>query len=161
MTMSIISAKSQMRRWRVTLSMLLFGDKKIMNNIDLTTPSLLFSAISLIMLAYTNRFLAYASIMRQLKKEYQKSHDPKEIKQIENLNLRLNLIRAMQIFGISSLLMCVIATLLLFLEFTIVAGCCFGMALLALTISLGISIWEINISTAALKIDLSDVTEKK
>ena len=145
----------------MTLFMLLFGDKKIMNNIDLTTPSLLFSAISLIMLAYTNRFLAYASVMRQLKKEYQRSHDSKEIKQIENLNLRLNLIRAMQIFGISSLLMCVIATLLLFLEFTIVAGCFFGLALLALTISLGISIWEINISTAALKIDLSDVTEKE
>ena len=132
-----------------------------MNNIDLTTPSLLFSAISLIMLAYTNRFLAYASVMRQLKKEYQRSHDSKEIKQIENLNLRLNLIRAMQIFGISSLLMCVIATLLLFLGVAIIAGCFFGLALLSLTISLGISIWEINISTAALKIDLSDVKEKE
>ena len=128
-----------------------------MNDIDLTTPSLLFSAISLIMLAHTNRFLAYASIMRQLKMKYQKSHDPKDIKQIENLNLRLNLIRAMQIFGIVSLLMCVVATLLLFFCVNIVAGCCFGVALLALTISLCLTIWEINISTAALKIDLSDM----
>ena len=46
--------------------------------LDLTTPSLLFSAISLILLAYTNRFLSYASVVRALKEKHQQTHDPKD-----------------------------------------------------------------------------------
>lgn len=130
---------------------------KLMQELDLTTPSILFSAISLIMLAYTNRFLAYATVMRQLKKEYKRSPDPKSIKQLNNLNHRLSLIRSMQIFGISSLLLCVVATLLLFLEVRVTAAYCFVLALITLAISLCISIAEINISTTALKINLSDI----
>lgn len=132
-----------------------------MEIIDLTTPSLLFSAISLIMLAYTNRFLAYAALIRQLKKEYEDSKSEHRMQQIENLSKRLILIRSMQIFGISSLLLCVVATLLLFLDVKFIAHCCFGLALLSLVISLAISIAEINISTTALKIDLSDIKRGK
>lgn len=132
-----------------------------MQSIDLTTPSLLFSAISLIMLAYTNRFLAYAAVVRQLRREYQYSHEERHMRQIKNLNRRLQLTRLMQIFGITALFLCVVATLLLFLSTDIVAGICFGLALLSLVISLGISIWEINISTAALKIYLSDMDQCK
>ena len=79
--------------------------------LDLTTPSLLFSAISLILLAYTNRFLSYASVVRALKEKHQQTHDPKDIAQIANLRKRLYLTRSMQILGILSLLLCVIYVL--------------------------------------------------
>ena len=58
--------------------------------LDLTTPSLLFSAISLILLAYTNRFLAYANVVRSLKDKYQQSGNPQDIEQIKNLRKRLH-----------------------------------------------------------------------
>lgn len=82
--------------------------------LDLTTPSLLFSAISLILLAYTNRFLSYASVVRTLKEKHQQTHDPKDIAQIANLRKRLYLTRSMQILGILSLLLCVISMLSIF-----------------------------------------------
>ena len=47
-----------------------------MEELTLTTPSILFSAISLIMLAYTNRFLAYASVIRSLKTEHEQNPTP-------------------------------------------------------------------------------------
>ena len=69
--------------------------------IDLTTPALLFSAISLIMLAYTNRFLSYAGLVRALKEQHQKSHSSVTAAQIANLRQRLYLTRAMQVTGIA------------------------------------------------------------
>ena len=69
--------------------------------IDLTTPALLFSAISLIMLAYTNRFLSYASLVRTLKEQHQKNHSSVTAAQIANLRKRLYLTRAMQVSGIA------------------------------------------------------------
>ena len=75
--------------------------------IDLTTPALLFSAISLIMLAYTNRFLSYAQLVRTLKDQYRENHSAVTAAQIINLRKRLYLTRAMQVTGIGSLLLCV------------------------------------------------------
>ena len=75
-----------------------------MEELSLTTPALLFSAISLIMLAYTNRFLAYAAVIRNLHGQYLERKEASLLRQIKNLKLRLNLTRWMQIFGISSLL---------------------------------------------------------
>ncbi|MFI3299625.1 MAG: DUF2721 domain-containing protein [Rikenellaceae bacterium] len=115
--------------------------------INLTTPSLLFSAISLILLAYTNRFLSYAAVIRNLK-----SGDDNSEAQINNLYKRLYLTRAMQIFGIASLLFCVVAMFLIYVTQQDAAEILFGIALLLLAISLGISIWEINISVKALEI---------
>ena len=69
-----------------------------MQELTLTTPSLLFSAVSLILLAYTNRFISYASLVRTLKEKHQQTHDPKDIAQIANLRKRLYLTRSMQIF---------------------------------------------------------------
>lgn len=59
--------------------------------IDLTTPALLFSAISLIMLAYTNRFLSYAQLVRTLKDQYRENHSAVTAAQISNLRKRLYL----------------------------------------------------------------------
>lgn len=122
--------------------------------LDLTTPSLLFSAISLILLAYTNRFLSYASVVRALKEKHQQTHDPKDIAQIANLRKRLYLTRSMQILGILSLLLCVIAMFFIYVSWQVFAAWIFGIALLLLAASLCVCIWEINISVKALEIHL-------
>ena len=129
--------------------------------LDLTTPSLLFSAISLILLAYTNRFLSYASVVRALKEKHQQTHDPKDIAQIANLLKRLYLTRSMQILGILSLLLCVIAMFFIYVSWQIFAAWIFGIALLLLAASLCVCIWEINISVKALEIHLEDISSKE
>lgn len=129
--------------------------------LDLTTPSLLFSAISLILLAYTNRFLSYASVVRALKEKHQQTHDPKDIAQIANLRKRLYLTRSMQILGILSLLLCEIAMFFIYVSWQIFAAWIFGIALLLLAASLCVCIWEINISVKALEIHLEDISSKE
>lgn len=129
--------------------------------LDLTTHSLLFSAISLILLAYTNRFLSYASVVRALKEKHQQTHDPKDIAQIANLRKRLYLTRSMQILGILSLLLCVIAMFFIYVSWQIFAAWIFGIALLLLAASLCVCIWEINISVKALEIHLEDISSKE
>lgn len=128
-----------------------------MEELTLTTPALLFSAISLIMLAYTNRFLAYASVIRNLHDKYLEKKDESLIKQIKNLKLRLNLTRWMQIFGITSLLFCVLTMFLIYVDQHTVAAWIFGFALVLLIISLSLLIREIHISVQALKLHLSDI----
>ena len=129
--------------------------------LDLTTPSGLFSAISLILLAYTNRFLSYASVVRALKEKHQQTHDPKDIAQIANLRKRLYLTRSMQILGILSLLLCVIAMFFIYVSWQVFAAWIFGIALLLLAASLCVCIWEINISVKALEIHLEDISSKE
>jgi hypothetical protein len=128
-----------------------------MEQLTLTTPALLFSAISLIMLAYTNRFLAYAAIVRGLRDKYLESKDESLIFQIKNIKQRLNLTRWMQIFGITSLLFCVLTMFLIYIDLKLFAVWCFGFGLVLLIISLAILIKEIQISTKALNVHLSDI----
>ena len=131
-----------------------------MEELNLTTPSLLFSAISLIMLAYTNRFLSYAQVVRTLKENLPKDEAGSRA-QIANLRKRLYLTRAMQILGIFSLLLCVACMFLIYVKFFFIATIIFGIALLSLLLSLCISIWEIQISVKALEIHLSDIDCKQ
>ncbi len=130
-----------------------------MEQLTLTTPALLFSAISLLLLAYTNRFLAYAQIVRNLHARFK--DDPSHILlgQIKNLRRRLILTRNMQILGISSLLLCVLVMFLIYVEYTLVAEVLFGIALVLLVLSLAISVLEIQISVKALDLHLSDMEE--
>lgn len=130
-----------------------------MEALTLTTPALLFSAISLIMLAYTNRFLAYAAVIRNLRDQYLKHQQTSLIRQINNLKLRLNLTRYMQISGITSLLFCVLTMFLIYIGFQNTAAWAFGLGLILLIISLAFLIWEIQISAKALKHHLSDIEE--
>ncbi len=132
----------------------------IIQDLTLTTPSLLFSAISLILLAYTNRFISYASLVRTLKDKLALSHDPKEVAQIENLKKRLYLIRTMQILGILSLLFCVISMFFIYISWQIIAAWVFGIGMILLAASLGVCVWEINISVKALEIHLQDLSSK-
>lgn len=128
-----------------------------MEELTLTTPALLFSAISLIMLAYTNRFLAYAAVIRNLHDKYLEKMDDLLIEQIKNLKLRLNLTRYMQIFGITSLLLCVLTMFLIYIDQHISAVWIFGIALVLLLVSLALLIMEIQISAKALKLHISDI----
>ena len=128
-----------------------------MNELTLTTPALLFSAISLIMLAYTNRFLAYASLVRDLHGKFMKSRKKVLLWQIKNLRKRLVLTRSMQVLGITSLLLCVATMFLVYIGAMDFAELIFGLALLLLIASLGLLIWEIQISTRALDLHLGDM----
>lgn len=138
-----------------------FGFKIFQMTLNIETPALLFSATSLILLAYTNRFLTIATIIRGLKKTYDEKENVSILGEIRNLNLRLTLIRYMQMFGVLSLFLSVFAMLLLFLEHQIFSIYLFGLSLLSLLISLGISFWEISISVRALRLHLSDLVDKK
>ncbi len=128
-----------------------------MTDLTLTTPALLFSAISLLLLAYTNRFLALAALVRSLHAQYKERPDDLLFGQIKNLKLRLSLIRHMQIYGLASLLLCVACMLLIYIGYMLAAIYVFGVALFLLISSLGISIWEIHISVKALNLHLSDL----
>jgi len=128
--------------------------------LQLSTPALLFSAITLLMLAFTNRFLAIATLIRGLHKNYLKDPDQEIIvEQIHNLRRRLTLIKNMQLFGVFSFLLCVICMYLLFQGYTSAANWVFVISMLSLLISLGISLIEIQISTKALNLELSDMED--
>ncbi len=129
--------------------------------LSLTTPSLLFSAISLILLAYTNRFISYAQLIRILKEKYLKDHDLRMIPQIKNLRRRLYLTQVMQILGIGSLLLCVVSMFFIFISKSLLGAYVFGLALLLLAASLCVCIWEINISVKALEIHLIDIESEQ
>lgn len=112
-------------------------------------------------MAYTNRFLTIATIIRGLKKTYDEKENVSILGEIKNLNLRLTLIRYMQMFGVLSLFLSVFAMLLLFLGHQLFSIYLFGLSLFCLLVSLGISFWEISISVRALRLHLSDLVGKK
>lgn len=120
----------------------------------------MFSAISLILLAYTNRFLSYAQLVRNLKDKYMVDRSAITKAQIMNLRKRLALTKYMQLCGVVSLLLCVATMFLIYLGSQILAAYIFGLALLLLIISLGLSAWEIQISVKSLKLHLSDMEER-
>ena len=128
--------------------------------LSLETPALLFSATSLILLAYTNRFLTIATIVKNLKKNYKEKESSKILLEIKNLNLRITLIRYMQMFGVLSLFLSVFSMLLLFIDQQVFGIYFFGLSLFSLLISLGISFWEISISANALRLHLSDLVDE-
>lgn len=131
-----------------------------MQNLSITTPALLFSAVSLILLAYTNRFMSYAQIIRNLYTEYQKNKNYVLVEQIKNLRKRLYLIRSMQIFGVLSLLLSVASMLLLYFNLQLLGALTFGVGLICMIISLAISIWEIQISVNALDMHLTGIEQE-
>jgi len=129
---------------------------------DLTTPALLFPAISLLMLAYTNRFLALASVIRSLHADYKATPSPSYLAQIENLRRRIRLTRNMQFSGVFSLLLCIVCMALLFYELLLPAEIVFSIAILFMIASLVLSLMEIQMSVGALDLHLHDIehTEK-
>lgn len=124
-------------------------------NLDLTTPALLFPAISLLLLAYTNRFLTLSGLIRGLAQKYRETPDEIIYGQILNLRKRVNLIKSMQLHGVLSLFLCVFCMFLLFAHYPLAGTYVFGAALLFLLYSLALSIQEIFISVEALNMQLS------
>ena len=133
-------------------------DKKLME-INITTPALLFPAVSLLLLAFTNRFLALASLVRQLHASYKSDPDEILLGQISNIRYRIKLIRDMQAFGVSSLLLCVIAMLFLLIGWITFGKLVFAASLVLMAVALAMSIREIQISVVALDIQLMDLEQ--
>lgn len=126
--------------------------------ITFTTPALLFPAISLLLLAYTNRYLALANLIRKLHDEYmrgEKNH--LLLQQIKILRSRINLVRQMQAFGVFSFLCCVITMYGVYMEWAQAIKIVFAISLLSLLASLFISLLEITQSTKALELEISDM----
>ena len=130
--------------------------------LEITTPAVLFPTVSLLLLAYTNRFLALTAIVRQMDSSGEVEH---EFYQFKNLRKRLNYIKKMQYFGVSSLLMCAVSMLFLFFQIDFVGKISFAVSLVSLIVSLLFSLLEIQISLEALRIHLnyneSENEEKK
>ena len=118
--------------------------------ITLTTPALLFPAISLLLLAYTNRFLTLANLIRELHAKYKAHQEDILLAQIKNLRYRVILIRDMQIFGVSSFFLCVVTMFMLFIGQEMAGKIAFGISLLCLLISLALSLREVQVSVDAL-----------
>jgi len=131
-----------------------------MIEVNINTPALLFPAITLLMLAYTNRFLSLAVLVRKLHEEYQRGEKEKNIlSQIKNIRSRINLIRYMQGFGILSFLCCVLCMYVIFRGWMQVAHVIFAASLIFLLVSIILSLIEINKSTKAIELELSDIEE--
>lgn len=131
-----------------------------MIEMNINTPALLFPAITLLMLAYTNRFLSLASLVRKLHEEYIRGEKEKNILlQIRNIRTRLNLIRYMQGLGVVSFLCCVLCMYAIYRNWMTLAHWIFAGSLLFLLLSIVLSLLEINKSTRAIELVLSDIEE--
>ncbi|MBN1617571.1 MAG: DUF2721 domain-containing protein [Spirochaetales bacterium] len=128
-------------------------------NFELSTPALLFSAISLFMLAYTNRFLALAALIRQYIAMYGEHHESGLLRQIHNFEIRLKIIKYTQIAGVLSFLFCVLSMFMIFIAQILIAEIFFGTSLLLLFISLLLSLQELILSIGALKIEISKIKD--
>jgi hypothetical protein len=128
-------------------------------NISINTPALLFPAVTLLMLAYTNRFNTLATIIRNLHSKYQTEHNENLLAQIVSLRYRVYLIRNMQIFGVLSLLLCVVSMFALFEGWLAGGQWSFAAALILMIISLGLSLREVQVSVGALDLLLSQLEE--
>ncbi len=131
-----------------------------MENMTLTTPALLFPAISLLLLAYTNRFLTLAQVIRQLHPGKSGPVTELAMRQLGGLKRRIGLIKLMQGFGVMSFLLCALSMFALFIELQTAGKVLFGLSLLALAVSLLVSLWEVLVSTEALNIVLGDMENR-
>jgi hypothetical protein len=127
--------------------------------LSLSTPALLFPAISLLMLAYTQRFLHLAALLRDLYSRYKADPDPKLKGQIKNLKYRLTIIRDEQVFGVACFFLSALSMFLLFINQEVAARWVFGIGLVALIISLALSLREVQVSIEALRLQTADIDE--
>jgi hypothetical protein len=126
--------------------------------LSVNIPALLFPAISLIMLAYTNRFLALSNRVRMLHDKYQLIEQKHIIfGQIKNLKYRIKLIQNMQTYGVATLLLSILSMFFIFIEYQGVAKFIFALSLITFSISIFLSLIEIRLSTRAIELELSDM----
>lgn len=126
--------------------------------LSVNIPALLFPAISLIMLAYTNRFLALSNRVRMLHEKYQLIEQRHIIfGQIKNLKYRIKLIQNMQTYGVATLLSSILCMFFIFIEYQTIAKFIFAISLITFSISIFLSLIEIRLSTKAIELELSDM----
>ena len=119
--------------------------------IDISTPAMLFPAISLLLLAFTNRFLTLASLIRH----FDKGEDNESTQaQIKNLRKRIHYIKRMQETGVFSFFLCVLSMLAIYLSYQLAGNWLFAASLVFLLYSLWQSVLEIRISLDALDVHL-------
>jgi hypothetical protein len=128
-------------------------------DISINTPALLFPAVSLVLLAYSNRFLALSNRVRSLHDKYLINPTPNKSihQQIKNLRYRLKLIKNMQTFGVLTFITSIFCIFFIYIDQMVVANVFFALALLSFTISLFLSLLEISLSNKAIEIELSDM----
>jgi hypothetical protein len=125
--------------------------------LPLSTPSLLFPAISLLLLAYTNRFLGLANVVRKLHADWVTTQEPVLLEQIHNLRQRIRIIKHMQALGVLSIMFCVLSMAFVFFGAQTAAQAAFGASLLLMFGSLTLSLVEIQMSGTALDMQLRNV----
>jgi hypothetical protein len=125
----------------------------------ISTPALLFPAVSLLFISYTNRFVSYADLVRRLHERWREGGSQVVKQQITNLRGRIFLIRNMQIAGAISLLLCVVCMIVLFFGYTAAAEALFAAALVGMLVSLTLLVIEVSISVRALDLQLGDLEE--
>jgi len=126
-------------------------------DITITTPALLFPAISVLFLAYANRYLAIVKRTRELHSLYNKTQSYFLKKQVDSLRRRIKLIIAMQLFSVMGIISCVLTMGLVFIGQPMYATYAFGTGMLLIVLSLLVSMWELLISTHALNIELQNI----
>ena len=128
--------------------------------LTIQTPALLFPAVSLLLIAYTNKFLAIATLIRKLVSDYERKQKHELLRQIRSLRRRLMLIRWMQVCGVASILVCVITMYFIYEGWQVGAKILFALSLLLMMCSLVISLLEIVLSAGALRVLLKDLEER-
>jgi hypothetical protein len=130
-------------------------------DLEISTPALLFPAISLLFLSYTNRFLHLSALIRNLHRDWLEQKDGLLMRQIQNLRKRLTLIRGMQLLGALSLLLCVLSMVSVVGHQKVLAMMAFSIALALMGLSLACLVWEVWISGGALRIMLSAMEDRE
>jgi len=131
-----------------------------MPEISLTTPALLFPAVSLLLVAYTNRFNAISSRIRTMSAAYKATPSHSLMAQIQSLRKRVKIIQYMQAFGVGSLFLCVACMFALFAAEIFLGKLVFGISLICMLLSLACSLWEILVSGQALNLELNELESK-
>ena len=136
--------------------------KLIRMNIDYTVTALMFPAIPLLMNIYSNRFHSLSKLIRELHDEhvYEKHVPPEWKKQFINLSNRITIIRWTIMFASFGFLFNMLTVFALYLDEVFLARIIFGSCCLSMIISIIFFIREIQISTNALRLHMSDMDVK-
>ena len=128
-------------------------------NIDYTVTALMFPAIPLIMAVYSNRFHTLSALIRKLHDEhvFEKQIPPEWEKQLINLSQRINYLKyAIGAAGLGFLFN-MMTVLGLYLDKVILARLIFASCCISMIVSIVLFLFEIFLSTNALKLHLSDM----
>lgn len=128
-------------------------------NLEITTPAILFPAISLLLAAYNAKFISLNDIISSKINEYRNSSNKLLYHQIENFKKRIFLIKRMQFIGGFSFFLCVISMIALYLDLKQSGSILFLASLIMLGVSLSILLYEVKISSDALIIELKDICD--